>query len=279
MNNFKHWLKINEMPITNMQFQGQWGPKAKRGYGYNWQDLGILENPNAVDKIIRKWDNSKHDFEVIFARSPQARKQVEIGEVSKDWVKEKLGFDLEPKKNTITIIFTNNTGTEKIPMTAWAIAHRLGHAIRRNKIFEEYMFREIIKDFKQLLEDVYGVKHPKNMYGFLSPQEEKDLRQLAHAVGTMSSTRNKKLVNFYEFIYELLAQYITTGKITFKPLPESFIRRKRFSWGRENNDTARTKHNTEDHEDYNHYLQGLADKYEQYLDSIFASITDKIFVM
>lgn len=279
MNNFKHWLKINEMPITNMQFQGQWGPKAKRGYGYNWQDLGILENPNAVDKIIRKWDNSKHDFEVIFARSPQARKHTEIGQVSKEWVEENLGFTVDPKPNTITIIFTQNTGTEKIPMTAWAIAHRLGHAIRRNKIFEEYMFREVTKDFRELLEDVYGVKHPKNMYGSLSTQEEKDLRQLAQTVGTMSSARNQKLVNFYEFIYELLAQYIITGKITFKPLPESFIRRKRFSWGRANNDMARTKHNTEDHEDYNHYLQGLADKYEQYLDSIFSSITDKIFVI
>jgi len=53
MKTFKEWItQLNEMPITNMTFQGSWGPKATSGYGYNWQDLGILQNPNATEKIM-----------------------------------------------------------------------------------------------------------------------------------------------------------------------------------------------------------------------------------
>jgi hypothetical protein len=49
--NFKEWLKLNEMPITNFNLVGQWGKDAKRAYGFSKKDTGILENPKAVEKI------------------------------------------------------------------------------------------------------------------------------------------------------------------------------------------------------------------------------------
>ena len=283
---FKNWL-LQEMPINKFQLMGQWEPEAKRAYGYSRQDIGILTNPSAVEKIHRHWSNSKNDFEFYFLRSSMARKQVEVGEVKPDWVKENLGIDIEPKESAITVIFTQNTGAEKIPMTAWTIAHRLGHAIRRDKIFEQYFAKEIMKDFRELLKEVYGIDKkysyaPGGGYGGgygNSQIDEKDLRALAHAVGTMRSARQNNLRNFFEFVYELVAQWIITGNVKFNPLPMSLILKKRMAWGRPSNDTKRSKLDDIAHEDWNETLRGYADKYEHYLDSVLSGLEGRIFVM
>ena len=220
MKTFKEWItQLNEMPITNMTFQGSWGPKATSGYGYNWQDLGILQNPNATEKIMKKWSNTKEKFEVHFVRSEKAQGHRQLGERSREWVKEELDFDVEPQPDTITIIFTQNESNEKVPMTAWTLAHRVGHAIFSNKEFHEGFASKIEKDFLTLLDRVYGV-------GSKSFNDDLEnlllLGKFTAELGTMSSARNKKLDNFGEFMFELVAQYIITGKIKFNSLPRTF---------------------------------------------------------
>lgn len=283
--NFKDWL-LNEMPISKFQLMGQWGPDAKRAYGYSKQDTGILQSPAAVSKIHKHWSNTQYDFDFYFLRSNKARKQVEVGQVSPEWVKQNLDVDIQPNEDAITIIFTQNTGAEKIPMTAWTIAHRLGHAIRRDKNFETYFANELTKDFRELLKEIYGIDRQRQQsmggygYGFNPRQDdEKELRALAHAVGTMRSTRQGNLRNFFEFIYELVAQYIITGRIKFNPIPRSLVLRKRMAWGRPANDTRNSRIDDMAHEEWNEMLQGYADKYEHYLDSVFSGLVGKIYVM
>ena len=268
MKTFRQYL--TEMPIAQFQLKGKWGPDAKSKYGYSPKDTGILENPKAVQKIHKSWSNSKNDFEFYFLRSFKASKHVEVGEVTPEWVKDNLETDILPNAEAITIIFTNNTGTEKIPMTAWAIAHRLGHAIRRNKEFEMYFLKEIEKDFIQILGSVYQRK---------GGEFKQDLRAVAHAVGTMKSARERKLVNFYEFPYELMAQYIITGKIRFNPLPKLLVLQTRMAWGRPNNTTTTAKVSDEELQEWNDMLDGHSQKYEYYLDTIFDGLVGKMFVM
>ena len=272
------------MPISKFQLMGQWEPDAKRAYGYDRQDVGILTNPAAVDKIHRRWSNSKNEFDFYFLRSSKARKHVDVGQVSPEWVKENLEIDIQPREDAITIIFTQNTGSEKIPMTAWTIAHRLGHAIRRDKIFEEYLAKEVTNDFRELLKEVYGIDKMSGYrsgegYGESYQRLMGNLRALAHAVGTMRSARQGNLRNFFEFIYELVAQYIITGGIKFNPIPKSLLLRKKMAWGRPAHKTSRSKLDDMAHDEWNEILRGYADKYEHYLDSVFSGLEGKIFVM
>jgi len=273
---FKNWL-LSEMPISKFQLAGQWEPEAKRAYGYNKQDIGILTNPKAVEKIHKIWSNTEYDFDFYFLRSKQAYLKREIGEVTPQWVEENLGVDIKPDPDKITIIFTNNTGTEKIPMTAWAIAHRLGHAIRRDKIFSQYFMDEITKDFRSILKDVYKI-NKGSRYTF-GGEDEKELRALAYAVGTMKSTRQENLVSFFEFVYELVAQWITTGRIKFNPLPKNLIISKKMAWGKPNYESKNSYMNDEEHQEWNQVLQGFADNYEHYLDSVFIGLVGKMYVM
>lgn len=273
MNNLS-FRQFMEMPITQFQLKGQWGTDAKRRYGYSRLDTGILENPKAVDKIHKKWSNSKNNFSFYFLRSFKASKHVEVGQVSPEWVKENLELDIQPKEDEITVIFTNNTGTEKIMFTAWAIAHRLGHSIRKVKEFEIYFLKELERDFREILKNVY-----QRNSGYEYRSDEKDLRSLAFALGTMKSARDRKLVNFYEFPYELMAQYIITGKIKFNSLPKSLILQRRMAWGNPNHVTTSAKVSDEELQEWNDMLDGHAQKYEYHLDTIFDGLVGKIFVM
>ena len=277
--NFKNWL-LQEMPISKFQLMGQWGPNAKRAYGYNQQDTGILQNPRAVEKIHRSWSNSQNDFDLYFLRSYKASKQVEVGEVTPEWVKTNLEVDIQPREDAITIIFTQNVGAEKMPMTAWTIAHRLGHAVRRNEQFDNYLTKEIAKDFRELLKQIYGIERSRDYgyYGGYTP-DEKQLRALAHAVGTMRSARQGNLRNFNEFTHELVAQWIITGSIKFNPLPANLTLRKRFAWGRPANNTTRAVTDDDEHDEWNEILQGYAEKYSYYLGSIFNGFEGRMFVM
>jgi len=284
MENFKKFL-LNEMPISGFKLQGKWGPDAKRYYGYNKQDLGILENPKAVDKIHKLWNNTKYDFDFYFLRSYKASKHKEVGRVSIDWVKENLGEDINPKEDAITVIFTNNTGDEKIPMTAWAVAHRLGHAIRKENIFDEYFYKKINKDFKEILYYVYGLKFKEygdsgyNYYNDTPPGlVEKYKKALFTAVGKMKSARDNNLRNSNEFIYELVAQYIIKGKIQFNDLPRSLILDRRMAWGKPNY-TQKSIVDEEAYKEYNAQMHNNAEAYEHYLDSVFGGLVNKIFVM
>lgn len=272
--NFKQFL--NEMPIGGFNLVGQWGPEAKRKYGYNNQDLGILENPKAVEKIHKSWSNSKYDFDFYFLRSYKASKHIEIGQVSLNWVKDNLEINLNPKQDHITIIFTNNRGAEKIPMTAWAIAHRLGHAIRKEKIFEDYFTKQIDKDFKEILKYVYGLDSSGSIAPYTIGENYK--KALFLAVGKMKSTRENKLRNSSEFIYELVAQYIITGGIKFNDLPRELILERKMAWGRPNYKTKRVL-DEDNYQEYNAQLHNNADIYEHYLDSVFGALVNKIFVM
>lgn len=273
---FKQFL--SEMPITNLNRLGDWNPAANRQYGFDRKDAGIIGSDKGIEKIKRMWSNSKENFDVYFVRQKNAWKHIEVGEVSTEWVQKNLGMDIKPNEEAITIIFTNNRGAEKIPMTAWTIAHRLGHAIRWDETFDRYFAKEIEQDFRNILNKIYAYQKSQNNYYSQNSynSDEKMLRALAHAVGTMQSARQRNLRNFFEFAYELVAQYIITGKIKFNPIPQNLIIQNGMAWGKP---VSKIRNSQVDLTDWNEMLQGYADKYEYYLDSIFMGLIGRIFVM
>ena len=276
--NFKEFLDLHEMPITSFTKIGDWNPDAKRKYGFDRKDAALLSSARAVDKIHRKWSNSKQNFDLIFLRDKNAYKHVELGEVSSEWVKENLKIDVNPNEDSITIIFTNNTGDERVMMTSWVIAHRLGHAIRRDKIFEEYFANAIRKDFMELLTQIFGHRFGSR-FSDSYRADEGMLKNFAMAVGNMRSARDRNLRNFGEFAYELVAQYITTGKIKFKPIPRYLITKMHVAWGRPMTQGRHANLDQDEIDEWNEILDGHGSKYEYYLDSVFNGLDGKIFVM
>lgn len=269
------------MPMTNFQLLGKWN---KPGQGYTAQDVGILTNPAAVEKIHKKWSNTKENFDFYFVKQPGTRPFSEEGEVTPEWVKQNLKLDIQPNPSNITVIFTSNRGDEKVPMTAWIMAHRMGHAIRRGNNQWENFANEIERDFIRILREAYHFEHQGSYYGMDNEQSRQKYRldqnallALAQAVGTMRSARMGNLRNFYEIAYEFLAQRLLTGHIKFNPLPRCITPDPRQAWG--NPIGRRYCGDPEELAEWSEVLQGYGDQYEHLLDGVTQSIVGKMFVM
>ena len=239
-----------EMPIQNLNLVGNFDKAHSFRHA---QDRKLLSNPKAQQKIIHKWQNTVVDFNMYFVNAPGMAKHAEHGEVSMDWLQAnmpKVAPQLEINPEAINVIFTNNNGAERFPMTAWVIAHRLGHAIQASGRFNngarhiqqsfDTARNTLLRNCSEILSS-FGKTIPKTDAGFSKlgwygdaderRKKENLLRSFYHAIGTMKSARDRQLRTEYEFVYELLAQYIVMGKITFNLLPKSFKHGKP-AWGR-----------------------------------------------
>ncbi|RTK93318.1 MAG: hypothetical protein EKK64_10435 [Neisseriaceae bacterium] len=270
------------MPITSFNLRGDWDRNAKNKYGYNSQDAGIIGNEKGVEKIKRLWSNSKEDFDLFFVRQKNAWKYLEKGEVSPEWVKENLGFDINPRAEAISIIYTNNRAADKIPMTAWTIAHRFGHSIFRNSLFSSTM-EWIRREFTSLVNDYYNKNIHTAKYSY-SPEDDAKkaniLKGLVNSLGTMKSARDGQVRNFEEFIHEIVAQYLITGNIKFNPLPRFLITQKKFAWGNPNHQGIYAGGKDDIEQEYfQDRVESIAHQIERAFDSLFKALKGKVFVM
>lgn len=253
---FKTFL---EMPINKFELLGKWDKpkiKGRRSLGYYHDDIGILTNEKGVNKIKAKWAKCEQNFDLFFLRNKgSSHPDNTSGRVILPEELEKLlGIKIVPDFNAISVVFTNNRGDERIPLNYWAIAHRFGHMISKEQGFE-YLKKELRYEFGVVARS-YGINQI----------DEEVIRGLFTVFGSMKSARDNNLRNIYEFYYELIAQYITTGKVTFNNPPQTIIVNKR-------------RYNLEDKE----IIEYLKDHIEPFvnneIDSILNSALGKIFLM
>ena len=106
-------------------------------------------------------------------------------------------------------------------------------------------------------------------------KKEKVLKYVAQELGTMKAARDKKVRSWWEFGYELLAQYMITGKITLNPLPPAMVTGIR-GWGHK--DTIYGSHGAR--ETYNTgLLEGYAEELQEMLDFVLNQAVGEVFVM
>jgi len=66
----------------------------------------------------------------------------------------------------------------------------------------------------------YGVEWDVEDYYLSQEYMEVYGKELGFMLGTMKSAKNKKLVNYYEWMYETFVQYLLTGNIKFNHLTD-----------------------------------------------------------
>jgi len=275
--------EIDEMAIRQFKTVGDWGRRSSFGD----VDRKILTSPRGVEKIKRQWEKTPFDFDMYLVNDPRVNKSQfrEVGLVDMSFVRDNMKLTADeipdPDGNTITIIYTSNTGAERYMSSGWILAHRLGHALARGRGFPAEKWQEFIGDLRKriadILKEVYGIDVYGKTYDFQgNAGRDKILKYVAQQLGTMKSARDNKMRNWYEFAYELLAQYLLTGKITFNPLPQSIITGIA-GWGRKQtryskDEEAREAINTSE-------LESIALEIEGDLETILGSAIGKVFVM
>lgn len=284
--NFKKWFVMQEMPITNFTKIGNWEDPNAPKYGWDKPSIGILNNEKGVQKIKDAWSRSPVDFDLYFVKQPGGTKFLEVGEVSPEYIEQNLKIPYQPNPNAINVFFTQNIGDAKVPMTAWIIAHRLGHSVSRDRLkigygkpipndSYPYLERRIDFDFKDILEKAFGFQ--STAFG-RTPNLEKYMKDLMQALGTFRSARMGNIRNTGEFVHELMAQVITTGEVKFNPLPKAIG--KKYAWGRPVYSRNSIIHKDQIYlDEMNYKIESMAENYTEIIHVILNDSIGKTYVM
>jgi len=275
---FLNYFLLHEDSIENIELKGDWD--SSKQYGWNKVDTGILKSPKGLERIKTKWKINQ-PVDIYLVKDKNARKFVELGKVSFDFIRDEMGLDILPDSDHITIIYTQNTGAEKIPATPWTLAHRFGHALARvngmGRSNDQYKYIEEVVDrlFQTIADEVYRTNILKR--GFVSQTNSKIRKELGHALGTFKSARDRRLRADFEFVNEIIAQYIITGKVK---LNHDFPRvlPLRYAWGQPSG-MWRKPLSEKDKADLDIYLSNIERELEYNIDDALNAVIGDIFVM
>ncbi len=192
---------LNEAPITDYDYIPD-----ENGTAFNDSDKKLLNNPKTKTKMIKAFEKTPFDIEVTFIDNQNIKtSDLEKNDDFKNILNRNLGIHSDeitlfghkftPKDNTITVVMTGNVSvaSNKIPMTPWTLAHKIGHS------FED-SFQNIDTD-------------TANIVRLLQNSIETKLTQ--HNL-SMRSARTGNIESG-EMLSELIAQYLITGKATILP--------------------------------------------------------------
>ncbi len=228
MKTFKEWIDhhIKEMAIGKYELRGDWDTSKKIGAqtgfrstnnNYSSKDMKLVSGKSGIERIKNRWLKTKNTWDLYFVRSNIASKFSEIGEVDSNWIKTNLQEDIQANPNAISIIYTGNAAGDRTPMTPWILAHRAAHTL----------FEGGMRSFALLLSDVLK-KSTIAAYGIASdiqtnrPNLDRVLGIL-NSIGTMKSSTNNSIDRPGEFVHELVAQFLISGRIQFNSLPKNLL--------------------------------------------------------
>jgi len=278
---------ITEAPLQDYVPMGDFDkPGPFRG-----PDKKLVPHPTNQLKTQRFLEKTPYDFRLFFSNIPGTGKYSEYGPADSAKLQEIFGNEqaqqiIDGSDDAITIVFVGNKGDAKVPLTPWMMAHRFGHAIqagvRQNKSWSQWgeVEKHFFSQVNSMLEEYYGKASssrfgvtPNSMRGDLTPE----YNALFNTIGTQRSSRQNQIKRPYEFLYELFAQYLGTGKVTLNPLPAS-LGYGRKNWGNPSQ-YLNMKSEYRNNEDAKEATDILGRDLEYMFDDLLNSYVGTIFVM
>lgn len=216
----KEYLEfIGEAPIEDISHIGN----TDTATNFTKPEIKMLKSEKYEKRLRNAFSKTPFVFDIVFlyhdkfdASNDKVNKTMSNYDIpNRDYVdnqKYKLGqFNqtIEGTPNKITFVLLGNLSpTDKIPITPWMLAHKIGHAINiRNKsIFVKRMnFIDAVTNLEKYIVDRDKSEFEKII---LKPQFE-NIFSFRSWIKDKSS-----LIYTQEFPIELVALYLTSGKIT-----------------------------------------------------------------
>lgn len=225
------------MPITT-QFQGVAEPGSFRD-----DDRRLMASQRGQTTIARLWQNSQVDVHVVYLNRPLAPEAARAdvahrsGPIGAPDLRRDFGARVRRTPGAITVVFSHNEGTERMPLTGWIIAHRAYH------IFEEahrngryphawpprHRYPRLAKPYRATYDFIdVAIQRFQAAYRLADANGEPTDRrafpytQVGNAIGTSRAARERQLVDSGELKHEAFAQYVLQGAVRFKTPPERY---------------------------------------------------------
>ena len=218
-----------EAPLADYQPLGDFDkPGPFRG-----PDKKLIPHPVNQLKAQKFFANTPYNIRLFFSNIPGTGKYKEYGTMDPSMVKIIFGDAGEQivagHESAITIVYVGNSGDAKKMLTPWLMAHRFGHAVQAGirksycakdpnhpwSYGEDHFFGQV----NSMLEEYYGKSGQRG--GNLKYELTPEYNALFNAIGTQQSSRSNQIRRPYEFLYEIFAQYLGTGRVSFNPLPNN----------------------------------------------------------
>lgn len=223
---------VDEMALSTYKTMGDFDKPGP----FTGADKKLVPHAKNIEKATKFFEQNPYDFRLFFSNIPGTGKYGEYGPMTPDQIRKIFGADAEEiiqgSEDAITVVYVGNRGEAKVMLTPWVMAHRLGHAIqagargtRTGHVWtaaEKHFFTTV----NSTLAEHYGKvdRGPSSYLG--RPKAEQanvnltpEYNALFNAIGTQRSSRSGQILRPYEFLYEIFAQYLGTGRITFNPFP------------------------------------------------------------
>jgi hypothetical protein len=225
---------VDEMALQTYKTMGDFSKPGP----FKDPDYKLVTHPVHIQKVTDFFQQVPQDFRFFMSNLPGMRKYQESGEKTPQEIQQIFGEKiareiLQDTEDAITVIYIGNYGQNKVMMSPHTMAHRVGHAITatgrydRSKVIPEWteLFNHFFNQLKKIVKDCYQRPESNRYDYFTSIQQRADMEAkymaLIYQIGTLKSSRERNLNSTYEFLYEMLAQYIRTGRVTLNPLPIS----------------------------------------------------------
>lgn len=205
---------------------------------YSQKEKRIIRQPEYSNTVNAAFSHSPVPFSLYFWQSSNPNYDLTAfqGLVTTEWLHQRLGDETanailaQTSEDAVTVVFTNNLSDDyKIGLNSpWIVAHRIAHAmVGDSNTAEASRVIQLMKSFlKGVLTVGYGCEWPndESYYSRLISDDYYEAygQLMGHTIGTMRSAREGKLVTAYEWFHETVTQFIMTGRVRFKPLPDHF---------------------------------------------------------
>lgn len=211
------------MPITGIKLVGDFSIQG------SFRDereevLTQFTNPKGVHKAKSMWAAVEQDFNLNILNNQWPQGGYKRGGVlAIGYVQGLEAFkdkDLILSKDAINVVYTNNVASDYVPMTGWILAHRMCHAITCRPSYVN-LDRAVHQSISEALSSYNLEIKSRDWSGFTVLDElPRGGYELANALLTMKSARERRLRQALELLPELITQYLMKGEITFNTAPE-----------------------------------------------------------
>lgn len=283
---------IQESPIGEYQTIGDF---KKRASFFDKRDRMLVTHPASITRTKKKFGATEHLFNFYFVNSKEAKENevTELGLVTLERLRDLLGDEVHDAvsktmgDDAINVVFTGNSGAERKNLTAWMMAHRIGHAMNRTrqkngyKEAADYLISQFAACMGYYGRDEFPDTERKMTY---SPSyggqddlrvKQKAMKEFFHHVGGFRSAREGIIRDWFEVLNELIAQYLTTGKIKFRPAPQTFGK-KGFGSNRGFNHRIQDEQGLEE---VNDLLDTLGRDMTYHIDNMLSAVCNEVLIM
>lgn len=214
------YRELIEAPIADFQVVNK---ETEKYYNdFDKSDEGILNSQKGVQKIMNAFAKTPFEFNIYVVMRPtegiwgQSFEQTQAD--AKEFLRDQIGAEVQTEGRITCIYLSNVTAkTNRMPMNAWTIAHRIIHMMQTSPKDQENDILHFERTFWQNMVKVADASTDMrphftgNMLQMAYP--ESGMVNFANCLMTQKSARDGRMTNPLDVGGEALAQYLLTGSI------------------------------------------------------------------